>query len=86
MRQQKKDTRKTYRENQYRVNIYWPGNRTNAAGQPYPAKYRKCELDDLVKYHLFLQFLDKNFPGWTAVNVFGGLTHEFKRQINPRNR
>jgi len=75
----KKEGRETYRENQYRVIIFYPGSRI-------PAKYRKCELDNADKYRLFLAFIDKKFPGWTAVNVYGGLSRELKRQINQKNK
>jgi hypothetical protein len=79
MRMPKKEGRATYRENQYRVIIFYPGMRK-------PAKYRKCELENADKYRQFLAFIDQKFPGWTAVNVYEGLSRKFLRQINQKNR
>lgn len=75
----KKKRGSTYKESQYRVIIFHPGS-------PTPAKYRNCELDRPSTYRTFLAFLDNKFPGWTAVNVYGGLTRELKRQINQGNK
>ncbi len=75
----KKKRGTTYKESQYRVIIFHPG-------KPVPAKYRNCELDRPETYRRFLAFIDEKFPGWTAVNVYGGMTREYKRQINQRNK
>ena len=71
------DGRETYKEDQYRVIIFVPD-------REYPVKYRKQEIDKPHKLQQLLDHCDRNFPGWTAINVYGGLSREFKKQLRPK--
>lgn len=75
----KREQTKARRENEYRINVYHPGSHR-------PALYRRIELDVFHRRKNFLSFVDRKFPGWTAINVYGGLTREYKFQITPDSK
>jgi hypothetical protein len=70
----KKNTTNTYKENQYRVNVF-------VEGREFPLLYRKVELDKPGQMQRFAHMLNVKFPLWTTINVYGGVTRAFKHQI-----
>jgi hypothetical protein len=65
------------RESLYKIIVQYTGS----DGQLAFAKYRNIEVDKPASWERTAEFLRGKFPGIHHVNVYGGITGEFKQQI-----
>ena len=65
------------RENLYKIIAQYVG----PDGHPAFAKFRNIEVDKPASWKRTENFLRNRFPSIHHVNVYGGITGEFKQQI-----
>ena len=72
------------RENLYTAIVFYPVQRDLVTGKilkSKAAKYHNVEADKTGSWARFVNFVSRKFPGATAVNLYGGVTEEFIRQV-----
>jgi hypothetical protein len=65
------------RENLYKIIVQYD----HPDGGPAFAKYRNIEVDKPASWKRTADFLKRRFPSMHHVNVYGGISQEFVKQI-----
>jgi hypothetical protein len=66
------------RESLYTAIVFY---KDPATGSARPAKYRNVEADKPGSWKRFIYFIRRKFPTATAINLYGGITKEFYKQV-----